>query len=57
MKEQTFAHRPPSEGVHLLSDPFPERVESPAATQTKTKTVTQIPQAKDKKSRKSGHRS
>jgi hypothetical protein len=34
MKDQTFAHRPPSTGVHLLSDPLPERVVSMAATST-----------------------
>jgi hypothetical protein len=29
-----FAHRPPSVGVHLLSDPFPPREVSPAALQS-----------------------
>jgi len=23
---QLFTHRPPSSGIHLLSDPFPERL-------------------------------
>ena len=23
-----FAHRPPASGIHLLSDPFPERLNS-----------------------------
>lgn len=24
MKDQTFAHRPPTPGIHLLSDPLPD---------------------------------
>ena len=34
MSKIYFAHRPPSVGVHLLSDPFPPRTVSPAALQT-----------------------
>jgi hypothetical protein len=33
MSKIYFAHRPPSVGVHLLSDPFPPRTVSPAASQ------------------------
>jgi len=33
MSKPYFAHRPPSVGVHLLSDPFPPRSVSPAARQ------------------------
>jgi hypothetical protein len=33
MSKIYFAHRPPSVGVHLLSDPFPPRTVSPAALQ------------------------
>jgi hypothetical protein len=28
MKYQHFAHRPPSAGIHLLSDPLPKRTTS-----------------------------
>ena len=31
MSDQFFTHRPPSAGIHLLNDPLPERVESPAS--------------------------
>ena len=26
LRPQFFTHRPPSSGIHLLSDPFPERL-------------------------------
>jgi hypothetical protein len=40
MKYQYFAHRPPSVGIHLLSDPLPKRsisicTESQALTSSK----------------------
>lgn len=31
MNRQFFSHRPPSPDIHLLNDPLPERVESPAS--------------------------
>lgn len=31
MDGQSFTHRPPSAGVHLLNDPLPERNEGPAS--------------------------
>jgi hypothetical protein len=30
-KAPLFLHRPPSAGVHLLSDPLPERIVAPPA--------------------------
>jgi hypothetical protein len=27
---QLFTHRPPSSGIHLLNDPFPERLSTPS---------------------------
>jgi len=28
---QLFSHRPPTSGIHLLSDPFPERLNGTAS--------------------------
>jgi len=40
MSNQLFTHRPPSTGIHLLTDPLPERVESPASSSAVSKPPT-----------------
>ena len=52
MKSQHFTHRPPSVGIHLLSDPFPKRttfmnVEEQATSVSEKR---RIPRPKMKKS-------
>jgi len=36
---QFFAHRPSSSGIHLLSDPFPERLNSSTSLYARAETL------------------
>jgi len=36
---QFFSHRPPSSGIHLLNDPFPERLNGSSTLFSKAKTL------------------
>jgi hypothetical protein len=55
MSSQFFMHRPPSTGIHLLNDPLPERVESPAALRGGSEHVVPKKRARPRaKAKKSG---
>jgi len=55
MKKLLFAHRPPSPGIHLLSDPFPERVQSPSSLRAENEDLISSKQKSAKaKAKKSG---
>lgn len=47
MNNQSFTHRPPSTGIHLLSDPLPKRS---ADLEDKNLVSAKRPPAKNKKS-------
>ncbi len=36
---QLFTHRPPTSGIHLLSDPFPERLNGATSLFTRAETL------------------
>jgi hypothetical protein len=36
---QLFTHRPPSSGIHLLSDPFPERLNGTTSLFTRAESL------------------
>jgi hypothetical protein len=36
---QLFTHRPPTSGIHLLSDPFPERLNGTTSLFTRAETL------------------
>lgn len=39
IRPQFFAHRPPSARIHLLSDPFPERLNGTVTLFTRAETL------------------
>ena len=39
LRPQFFTHRPPSSGIHLLNDPFPERLNGSTTLFTRAETL------------------
>ncbi|MDB4793532.1 hypothetical protein OAG63_00705 [Methylacidiphilales bacterium] len=51
MKDQSFTHRPPTTGIHLLSDPLPKRTTSlDVEEQRRNLVLSKIAAARNKKS-------
>ncbi len=55
MSDQFFTHRPPSTGIHLLNDPLPERIESPASVRVSSEQLVSKKRTRSRaKAKKSG---